>query len=66
MNKLTLFFGIIGLLAALTSCEEQQRAFSEPARDYADQRAVDNDSLRTFLQTRFYNYEDYQTATWNG
>lgn len=65
MNKLTLFFGIIGLLAALTSCEEQQRAFSEPARDYADQRAVDNDSLRTFLQTRFYNYEDYQTAAPN-
>lgn len=62
MNKLTLFFGIVCLLVFATACEEQQRGFAEPPRDYEAQRAVDNDSLLNFLQTRFYNYEDYATA----
>lgn len=65
MNKLTLFFGIICLLVFATACEEQQRGVSEPPRDYEAQRAVDNDSLLNFLQTRFYNYEDYATAASN-
>ncbi|CAI8170321.1 MAG: Uncharacterised protein [Bacteroidota bacterium] len=66
MNKLTYFLGIFCFLALITSCEEQQqRGFIEPPRDYADQRATDNDSLLTFLQNRFYNYEDYQNAASN-
>jgi FKBP-type peptidyl-prolyl cis-trans isomerase len=65
MNKLTLFFGIVCLLVFATACEEQQRGFAEPPRDYEAQRAVDNDSLLNFLQTRFYNYDDYATAATN-
>ena len=66
MNKLTYFLGIFVFLALITSCEEQQRrGFAEPPRDYAEQRAVDIDSLQTFLQNRFYNYEDYQNAASN-
>ena len=56
MNKLTYFLGIFCFLALITSCEEQQqRGFIEPPRDYADQRATDNDSLLAFLQNRFYH-----------
>jgi FKBP-type peptidyl-prolyl cis-trans isomerase len=63
MNRLTLFLGIFCFLAMLTSCEdEQRRGVVKPPRDYAAQRAVDNDSLLTFLRNRFYNYEEYQNA----
>ena len=65
MNKRTLFFGILCLFVFATACEEQQRNFGEPPRDYEVQRAVDNDSLRSFLQTRFYNYDDYASAASN-
>ena len=65
MNKRTLFFGILCLFVFATACEEQQRNFGEPPRDYEAQRAVDNDSLRSFLQTRFYNYDDYASAASN-
>ena len=65
MKILKPFFGIVCLLVLTTACEEQQRGFREPPRDYEAQRAVDNDSLLTFLQTRFYNYEAYATAASN-
>lgn len=65
MNKLTLFLGIFVILIGFTSCEPEQRSFSQPARDYQEQRAVDNDSLLKFLQNRFYNYDDYQNAASN-
>lgn len=65
MNKLTLFSGIFIIIIALTSCEPERRGLNIPARDYQDQRAVDNDSLLTFLQNRFYNYDEYQTAASN-
>lgn len=62
MDKLTLFLGTFGILIGLSSCEPEQRGFVVPARDYEDQRAVDNDSLLSFLQNRFYNYEEYQST----
>ena len=65
MKILKPFFGIVCLLVFATACEEQQRGFREPPRDYEPQRAVDNDSLLNFLQTRFYNYEEYATAASN-
>ena len=65
MKILKPFFGIVCLLVFATACEEQQRGFREPPRDYEPQRAVDNDSLLSFLQTRFYNYEEYATAATN-
>ena len=65
MKILKSFFGIVCLLVFTTACEEQQRGFREPPRDYEAQRALDNDSLLTFLQTRFYNYEAYATAASN-
>ena len=65
MNKRTLFFGILCLFVFATACEEQQRNFGEPPRDYEVQRALDYDSLRSFLQTRFYNYDDYASAASN-
>ena len=65
MNKLTLFFGLFCAILLSTSCEEQQRGFVTPANEYPEQRAIDNDSLLSFLQTRFYNYDEYQTADSN-
>lgn len=65
MNKLTFFLGIIGALTVLSSCEPEQRGFVTPAREYQNQRPVDNDSLLTFLRNRFYNYDDYQNAASN-
>ena len=62
MKILKPFFGIVCLLLITTACEEQQRNFGEPPREYDAQSAVDNDSLISFLQKRFYNYEDYATA----
>ncbi|MBJ33364.1 MAG: hypothetical protein CMC89_01425 [Flavobacteriaceae bacterium] len=65
MKILKPFFGFVYLLLITTSCEEQQRNFGEPPREYDAQSAVDNDSLISFLQKRFYNYEDYATAASN-
>ena len=33
----------------------------EPLRDYAVQTADDDEALREYLQTHFYNYEDFQS-----
>lgn len=49
----------------VTSCQEQQRGFFTPLRDYEAQRAVDNDSLQFFLKKWSYNYEDYENAAPN-
>jgi FKBP-type peptidyl-prolyl cis-trans isomerase FkpA len=65
MNKLTLFFGLLCAFTLITSCEEQQRGIYTPPKEYAEQRAIDNDSLLSFLQTRFYNYEEYENAASN-
>ena len=65
MKILKPFFGFVYLLLITTACEEQQRNFGEPPREYDAQSAVDNDSLISFLQKRFYNYEDYATAASN-
>ncbi|MGB1080851.1 MAG: hypothetical protein ACPGYI_05815, partial [Flavobacteriaceae bacterium] len=63
MNKLTHFLGIFCFLALLTSCQdEQRRGFVEPPRDYTAQRAVDNDSLISFMKRWSYNHEDYADA----
>lgn len=62
MNKRILFFGLFSIAVLLTSCQEQQRSFYTPPKPYSEQRAIDNDSLLHFLQTRFYNYEAYTAA----
>ena len=60
MNKLTLFFGIL-CLVFVTACDEDQRGFGvvDPPRDFDAQRAVDNDSLLSFMKNWSYNHEDY-------
>ena len=65
MNKLTFFLGIFGTFIAVSSCEPEQRGFVTPVRDYQEQRAVDSDSLVTFLRNNFYNYDAYQNAASN-
>lgn len=63
MNKLTHFLAIFGILILLASCQEQQRmGFIAPPRDYADQLAVDNDSLISFMKQWSYNHEAYSNA----
>ena len=66
MDKLTYFFAIFGFFALATSCQEQQpRGFVEPPKDYSAQRAMDNDSLVSFMKRWSYNYEDYANAASN-
>ena len=62
MNKLAYFFGFFCIFLLISSCEEQQRGFYTPPKEYSEQRAIDNDSLLSFLQSRFYNYEEYAAA----
>jgi FKBP-type peptidyl-prolyl cis-trans isomerase FkpA len=62
MDKLTHFFGILGVLLMYTSCQEEQRGFVEPPREYPAQRAADNDSLVSFMKRWSYNHEDYANA----
>lgn len=60
MNKLTYFFGLLCVLTMYISCQEDQpRGFFEPPKAYPDQRAIDNDSLVSFMKRWSYNHEDY-------
>ena len=43
-------------------CDETRNTFVTPLRDYEDQRTADNDSIVSFLQSHYYNYDDYANA----
>jgi hypothetical protein len=62
MKKTNLLF--ICLLSALfINCEDNRLQPQIPLRDYEEQRAADNDSIISFLQNHYYNYEEFESAS---
>ena len=57
-NLLFLFF----LAFVFIQCDDTTRLGPLPLRDYEEQRAADNDSIISFLQNHYYNYEEYASA----
>ena len=56
--KFLLFFVIVSL--SFISCEKDKGTdTSEPPRDMTQQYIAENDSIIEFMQTHFYNYEDF-------
>lgn len=43
-------------------CDDTTRSVIPSLRDYEEQRTADNDSIISFLQSHYYNYEDYADA----
>tara|TARA_B100002019_G_scaffold75829_1_gene65473 strand:+ start:419 stop:1315 length:897 start_codon:yes stop_codon:yes gene_type:complete len=43
-------------------CDDTTRSVIPPPRDYEEQRTADNDSIISFLQNHYYNYEEYANA----
>ena len=60
INLLVLFVLFINL-----SCEEERLGFVSQVRDYNEQKISDNDSLLYFLNTMFYNYDEYESSGTN-
>ena len=56
------FLLLFVLAFTLIQCDDTTRSVITPARDYEEQRAADNDSIISFLQSHYYNYEDYANA----
>ena len=57
-NLLFLFI----LAFTFIQCDDTTRSVIPPPRDYKEQRTADNDSIISFLQSHYYNYEDYANA----
>ena len=56
------FLFLFLLAFILTQCDDTTRSVIPPPRDFQDQRTADNDSIISFLQSHYYNYEDYANA----
>lgn len=58
-----LLMGLVFLLVFAGSCKkDDDNSFPViPERDRAEQTLIDDDSLRSFLETHFYNYEEFQS-----
>ena len=56
------FLFLFLLALTLIQCDDTTRSVISPPRDYQDQRTADNDSIISFLQSHYYNYEDYANA----
>jgi FKBP-type peptidyl-prolyl cis-trans isomerase FkpA len=50
------------LVFIFIQCDDTTRSVITPPRDYEEQRTADNDSIISFLQSHYYNYEDYADA----
>ena len=50
------------LAFTLIQCDDTTRSVISPPRDYEEQRTADNDSIISFLQNHYYNYEEYANA----
>ena len=62
-NHNLLFLFVLAL--TFIQCEDTTSLGIPPLRDYEEQRAADNDSIVSFLQNHYYNYEDYANAASN-
>ena len=56
------FLFLFLLAFILIQCDDTTRSVIPPPRDFLDQRTADNDSIISFLQSHYYNYEDYANA----
>jgi FKBP-type peptidyl-prolyl cis-trans isomerase len=56
------FLFLFVLAFTLTQCDDTTRSVITPLRDYEEQRTADNDSIISFLQSHYYNYEEYANA----
>ena len=56
------FLFLFLLAFILIQCDDTTRSVIPPPRDFQDQRTADNDSIISFLQSHYYNYEDYANA----
>lgn len=56
------FLFLFLLAFILIQCDDTTRSVIPPPRDFHDQRTADNDSIISFLQSHYYNYEDYANA----
>ena len=66
-NFVKLFFFNLLLLVIIYSCSKDPSDAIEtvPAEPIASQYAIENDSIIEFLQTHFYNYEDFEKLSSN-
>mgnify|MGYP001178895415 CR=1 FL=1 len=55
-------FFLFALSLLFIQCDETSNTFVTPLRDYEEQRTADNDSIVSFLQSHYYNYDDYANA----
>ena len=55
-------FFLFALSFLFIQCDETRNTFVTPLRDYYEQRTADNDSIVSFLQSHYYNYDDYANA----
>lgn len=55
-------FFLFALSLLFIQCDETRNTFVTPLRDYEEQRTADNDSIVSFLQSHYYNYDDYANA----
>ncbi|MDG1824266.1 MAG: hypothetical protein P8H45_05185 [Flavobacteriaceae bacterium] len=61
MKTHDLFFLFV-LAFIFIQCDDTTRSVITPPRDYEEQRTADNDSIISFLQSHYYNYEEYANA----
>ena len=56
------FLLLFVLAFTFIQCDDTTRSLVTPLRDYEEQRTADNDSIISFLQNHYYNYEEYANA----
>jgi FKBP-type peptidyl-prolyl cis-trans isomerase FkpA len=56
------FLFLFVLAFTFIQCDETTRSEITPLRDYEEQRTADDESIISFLQSHYYNYEDYANA----
>ncbi|MEE3034307.1 MAG: hypothetical protein VX325_00475 [Bacteroidota bacterium] len=59
-KKLNLHFVLFLLLVLFFSCKKDNSDQVEEIRDLSEQTLIDDSALTEYLETHFYNYEDFQ------
>jgi hypothetical protein len=62
MNRALLRFAVVMFFVFLVSCEQDDDAGGIPIRDRNEVAIEDAQELREYLETHFYNYEEFQNA----
>lgn len=56
---------MIGAISTAISCKKNDDSSAVPPRDYAEVADENNAEIRKFMQSHFYNYEDFQNPSAN-